>query len=345
MSQRTTPNTLVEKFDTLTPALQQWQKYQQKPLKWLYNALVPRSKRKAWQLQAKQQQKEHLAECWNELITLYHQNTLPLFDIKPKKQFAHQKIIWQYWGQGIDDNLPEIVKICFASVDKHKDDFTVIRLDDKNLGDYLELPDFVWQKRKNPEFKPAFFADLLRIALLYHYGGIWIDATILLTAPIDQQLQSQDFFMFSRHAEAENQDFWTQFNADYFGWHQHHYVNILNSFIIAKQHNPIIKDCLQILLNFWHSQNHIPHYFFFQIMFDVLMEKYADHYQEFLNIDDTLPHLLIAKLEQPFEQDEYDEIIARCQIHKLTYRQNCPTGSYYEHLKQQLLENQQSTPN
>lgn len=75
------------------------------------------------------------------------------------------------------------------------------------------------------------------------------------------------------------------------------------------------------------------------------INKYTDYDQEFLKIDDTLPHLLIAKLEQPFNQDEYGKMIARCQIHKLTYRQNCPTGSYYEYLKQQLLENQQSTPN
>lgn len=315
------------------------------PYRLLYLAFTPRKKRKAYEHRVNLAQKQQVAKDWGCFLSAYFKQQLPIFDIKPKKQFAHQKIIWQYWGQGIDENLPEIVKICFASVDKHKDDFTVIRLDDQNLGDYLELPDFVWQKRKNPEFKPAFFADLLRLALLYHYGGIWIDATILLTAPIDQQLQSQDFFMFSRHKKAENQDFWTQFNADYFGWHQHHYVNILNSFIIAKQHNLIIKDCLQILLNFWHTQNRITHYFFFQIMFDVLMQKYADYYQEFLNIDDTLPHLLVAKLEQPFNQDEYDKMIARCQIHKLTYRQNCPTGSYYEYLKQQLLENQQSTPN
>lgn len=324
----------IPQFDAQTPEMQQWQRLQKKPLKWLYNAFVPRKTRKQQQKQAMLAQKKHLAQCWHDLIALYQQNDLPAFTTKPKRQLNHQKIIWQYWGQGIDGDLPDIVKLCFKSVDNHKGDFTVIRLDDANLHEYLELPDFVWQKRKNPEFKPAFFADLLRLALLYHYGGVWIDATILLTAPIDESLQSQDFFMFTRDFQAQDQAFWTTFNADYFGWHEHHYVNVLNSFIIAKQHNPIIKDCLQILLNFWFTQNRIPHYFFFQIMFDVLMTNYAHNYQDFLKLDDTLPHLLISRLNQPFNEQNWKNILSQTHIHKLTYIKDASDNTYYHRLKQ-----------
>ncbi|WFF39528.1 capsular polysaccharide synthesis protein [Moraxella nasibovis] len=314
--------------------MQKIQRYKQKPLKWFYNAFVPKNRRKLAEKQAKLTQQAHLAECWQELIGLYRQNKLPHFTITPKKQFTHQKIIWQYWGQGVNGDLPDIVKLCFKSVDKYKGDYQVIRLDDDNLSDYLEFPDFVFEKRQNPQFKPAFFADILRLALLYHYGGVWVDATILLTAPIDERILAQDFFMFSRHPNAGNQDFWENFNADYFGWHKHHYVNILNSFIVAKQGNNLAYDSLQLMLNFWHTQNHITHYFFFQIMFDVLTERGT--MPVMLPMDDTLPHLLISRLNEPFNQHDFEQICKQTQIHKLTYIKECKKGSYYDHIRQSL---------
>lgn len=324
---------LIKKFDDFTPQVKQLQRYKTKPLKWLYNGFVPRSVRKNKEKQAKITQQQHLADCWHKLITLYQQKQLPIFEIKAKKQFTHQNIIWQYWGQGINDNLPDIVKLCFQSVDKYKNDFIIIRLDDKSLDNYLQFPKFITKKRENLAFKPAFFADLLRLSLLYHYGGVWIDATILLTAPIDRQILAQDFFMFSRSQNASDKAFWENFNSDYFGWSSQHYVNILNSFIVAKKHNKLISDCLNIMLNFWNTQNFITHYFFFQIMFDVLIENYGKNYSFGLKIDDTKPHLLQAKMNEPFNQKIFNDICQKTNIHKMTYNHIVTEKSYFYHLK------------
>lgn len=301
-----------------------------------YFVFTPRKKRKMYEKSVNLEQKKQVAQDWEKFLTLYFTKKLPIFDVKAKKNFTHQNIIWQYWGQGINKGLPPIVQLCFSSVDRYRDNYTIIRLDDSNICEYLEFPNFVWEKRKNTEFKLAFFADLLRLALLYCYGGIWIDATILLTAPIDSKLRNQDFFVFSRCQEVLKQDFWVEFNSDYFGWHEKHYVNMLNSFIVAKKENLIIKDLLQIMLNFWHSQNYIPHYFFFQIMFDVLNNKFVDYCPEYLKIDDTLPHLLVSKLNQPFDEQDYQNILSQINIHKLTYVKECISGSYYEYLQKSM---------
>ena len=124
-------------------------------------------------------QKKHVAKLWDIFLEEYFQNKLESFQLKPKTELSSQKIIWQYWGQGLEqEKLPDIVKLCFASVDQYKEDYQVIRLDENTVRQYLDLPDFVWEKKKNKQFKPAFFADLFRLALLDVYGGIWIDATI-----------------------------------------------------------------------------------------------------------------------------------------------------------------------
>ncbi len=275
-------------------------------------------------------QKSQVAQDWRRFLTLYFDNKLGTFDIKPKQDLGTDKIIWQYWGQGFDNKLPPMVQLCFTSIDQYKGDYQVIRLCDQTIAEYLDLPEFVWEKRQNPEFKHAFFADLLRLALLRAYGGIWADATILLTAPINNEIAKQDFFMFGRNSMATDKEFWQNFNADYFGWHDNHYVNILNSFIVAKKDSEILNHCLQLMLNFWHTQNHIPHYFFFQTMYDVLTKEFMQNQQ--LSIDDTLPHQLISIINDPFDADKYRQITENNNIHKMTYIANVRPGSYYEYL-------------
>lgn len=81
-------------------------------------------------------QQSQVAQDWQKFILAYFNNQLNTFRIKPKKNLGTHKIIWQYWGQGIDDNLPLMVKLCFNSIDRNKGDYQVIRLTDETLADY-----------------------------------------------------------------------------------------------------------------------------------------------------------------------------------------------------------------
>ena len=44
---------------------------------------------------------QEVSEFWAPIIEKYYNGTLPLFKIKKKKNITDEKIIWQYWGQGI----------------------------------------------------------------------------------------------------------------------------------------------------------------------------------------------------------------------------------------------------
>ena len=210
------------------------------PFRIFYMALLPKSFREKMNRKANILQKQHVGACWDIFLDHYFAEKMVHFRLVEKKAFNDQKIIWQYWGQGIQSDLPDIVKMCFASVDRYKADYQVIRLDDKNIKNYLDLPDFVWEKKNNPKFKPAFFADLIRLALLSQYGGVWLDATVLLTAPMDHKILNSDFFMFQRSQSATDKEFWHTFQSDYFDWSEDQNVNALNSFIVGKKGNEII---------------------------------------------------------------------------------------------------------
>ena len=51
-------------------------------------------------------------------------------------------------------------------------------------------------------------------------------------------------------------------------------------------------------------------------------------------VDDTLPHLLLAKLEQPYNTEAFAEITAQTPVHKLDRRLSFQLGTFGAHLKQ-----------
>jgi len=93
------------------------------------------------------------------------------------------RIIWSYWNS---PTLPLFVQRCMATWTRHCPDFSIRILNDENLPEYL--PGF---PPKTPHLAPAKRADWIRLELMARYGGIWLDATTVLTRPLDWAVQEQ----------------------------------------------------------------------------------------------------------------------------------------------------------
>ncbi len=308
-----------------------------KPFKLFYNGLVPRPIRHKWNffyLNIPTQKK--VANYWHNIIEEYLSDKIEKYNIKPKKDLGNKKVIWQYWGQGLDD-LPEIVQLSFASVDKFKGDYEVIRITDDNLNEYLDFPDFIKEKRENnPAFKPVFFSDVLRMALINTYGGVWLDATILLTDTIPTKYETYDLFMFSRNPNSVNKH-WGDKPDMYFSWIPDYNVKHLSSIVYGHKNSEISSVVLDLLLYFWKTEDKIPHYFFFQIMLNELKTMQVISYDTMV-ADDTLPHLLQGLLNDKFDETRYKEIIHQTSLHKLTLHKKLKTKrngnlTYFGYLK------------
>lgn len=235
------------------------------------------------------------------------------YDFTPKHSFPNGRIIWQYWAQGYG-NVPAVVRRCLDSVDHFASDYTIIRLSDSNLSDYLDVPEFIQTKRA--QMTVAHFSDLLRLMLLKTYGGIWMDATILLTGPIPEEYARQDFFVFRRDPAEPHFRYWRNVYAYYFGWAKGFRVNMLNSFIVANKGEPTVSDMCDLLVHWWLEHNSIPDYFFFQILFDVYGCP-----KDCLMVSDTHPHYLQQSLnDSRFHLMRKNEITKSFPIHKLTYK-------------------------
>ncbi len=259
----------------------------------------------------------------------YIQKDIQHFDIPVQQDLQHKKIIWQYWGQGIDKNTPHIVRACMASVHQHRGEYEVIVLTNDTIADYIDLPDFIYDKLyNNRHFTYTFFSDILRVCLLSAYGGVWCDATLYLSDKIPNTLLDKDFFMFQRGEKPADYKYWHKFNPEYFSWDKDFKVRLLNSFIVAKPHNEVMEKLVQILCNYWKNEKNFKHYFLFQILFHEII----DGYDNCEIMDDIYPTLLSAHIHTPYSDDLWHKITHKNNIHKLTYYPNCYQDSILHHI-------------
>ena len=205
-------------------------------------------------------------------VKKYFEHMLPTYNAVQKKKLQTDKVIWQFWAQGVDATTPRVVKTCLNSVKKYSNGYEVILLTLDTIHEYIDLPEELYKKlQSGKQLKMAHFSDVLRLYLLSAYGGIWIDATILLTAPIDEQLLSKNFFMYQRAEKPQNYKEWEKLDTTYFSWEPGFCVNLLNSFIIAKKHTTIISILRDIVTHYWIKEHSNTHYFVFQILFNILI--------------------------------------------------------------------------
>jgi hypothetical protein len=108
------------------------------------------------------------------------------------------KVIYILWFQGFE-NAPEIVKKCIDSWKYYNSDWTINLLDNNNLGDYINIKDYIdLSKLKIEKSK---IANIIRCILLSKYGGVWTDATTFCNKPLSEWLPNyinHGFFAFEK---------------------------------------------------------------------------------------------------------------------------------------------------
>lgn len=262
---------------------------------------------------------DEVASHWRPIISRYFKGEISHYRFIKKVDFKGKNVIWQYWGQGTGGaDVPEVVQLCFASVDQFRGDYVVIRLDDQNISDYLDLPEFVVTKQMNGTFTKTFFSDLLRLMLLDTYGGVWLDATVLLTDYLNADYAAMDYFVYSRDFGVEDKKFWMQSYAFYWNWSKDFRVNMLSSIFYAQENNKVVSTLMNLLLNYWKHEGKLIDYFVFQILYDELIRGALKN-SSCVVVDDTYPHLLQTKFNGSLKHMTVEDILSRTGTHKMSY--------------------------
>lgn len=235
--------------------------------------------------------------------------------------------IWVCWFQG-ESQMPEIPKMCLASIRKNANGHPVILLTDENYDQYVHMPDIVLQRFQMGQLKPAHFADILRIHLLAQQGGIWLDATLLLTSPLPEEIFSAPLFTIKTKPFGcfVSQCRWTVFCLA--SWkHNPLFVKLAKSFELYLQETDIFVD-----------------YFMFDQFVDMLYQRDTTirAMLDAVPFNNEHVHQLGKVLDKPYHPEHWTQMSKDTYLFKLSWKAfqtgllNATSDSYYAHLKQQF---------
>lgn len=262
---------------------------------------------------------QEVANAWDGVIAQYVEGKIDRKQYLPLQDLGTEKIIWQYWGQGIcGEELPETVRLCFHSVDRHADGFKVIRLTDETVADYLNIPEDILRKRERGQIGPAFFSDLLRVMLLATYGGVWLDATIMMTGRFPQEFMQGDHFCYQRDDNEPYKKIWENAYIYYYCWREGFEVRMLNSILWAKRRSEMMKILSDLLIYYWQNNDTSKEYFFFQVLYNRLTTGAFKHLKPAV-VSDCTPHILFAVILGTLLPYGFDDALSKSHLHKLSY--------------------------
>ena len=226
--------------------------------------------------------------------------------------------VWVFWNNGMQ-NAPDIVKACYKTLKKNSGG-TVIVLDEHNIDDYVIFPDYIKGKVDNGNIPMAAYTDLMRFALLEHYGGTWIDSTVYLSKPISPVILNADFFALRN----------TMMLIDnpvlYPAW-----------FLHAKAGNRTIREIRNVAFAYWYKEQHVIEYLLPNIIITELI-KGTDVEKNVPYMSTDYSEYLIKCLGDEYSKEKLDWIFGLTSIHKLSYKLD-PSISNSKTIYRNIIEN------
>lgn len=231
------------------------------------------------------------------------------------------RIIWICWLQGLEQ-APDIVQKCVASVKHHMPDYKVQILTSENIFDFVSLPEPISRKYQNGIISFAHFSDILRTALLVQYGGIWLDATVLLTDELQTQMTDAPLFFLQKSILSKMPHFGS------------------NWFLVSYKGNAVMKRMFDLLCAYWANENKVCDYFIYHLFLYLLLtrnEQGVAAQKEIQYIPNVDAHTLQFSLFDEYDEHIWQQIISRSPIHKLTWKFKDTSllkkqGTYYNHI-------------
>lgn len=210
-------------------------------------------------------------------------------------------VIWTYWEQGWT-HAPLVCQICVESWELANPELTLHKVSARDLP--ALLPDLCrWDRFW--ELPAGQRSDLVRLALLKKFGGIWADATLFSSAPImpwlDRLKRSKRQHFEAEQNESEGDGFFFVFERDSGSWPYDPFVNcklpISSWFIASTPNHPIISKWFSCLCREVLSSS--VSYFVIHDTFRKLLEEDAETsklFSEVPRVSARHPHLLEFEL-------------------------------------------------
>lgn len=201
-----------------------------------------------------------------------------------KKNQECDNAVFTMWQQGYED-MPAVVRACVDSMKRLGR--KVIVLTEQNLREYIDLPEYIWEKYSDGKIGRAHFSDIVRVSALAMYGGVWIDATVYIAEPVPDYM-TKGFFVFKQSPQLRE-------CRAYENW-----------WISAQAGCELLLDQMSYLLGYWKYEDVAMEYDFFHVFF----RKIIDGNSQYGQMMDEMPARITDQTQALLRNydREYDEL-------------------------------------
>ena len=235
---------------------------------------------------------------------------------KQSRDSEHFKF-WTLWLQG-EDQAPPLVRKCFNQIRSFYGENRLVILDSNSIEKYVCLPDFIVTKYKQGKISMAHYSDIVRTFLLCEYGGVWIDSTCFMTAPLPEEI-------FNCH------EFFFRMPKCFPGA-----IKASSWFILSEKKTVIMCMTRDLLVEYWNTHNSLEDYLLYHIFFSIAADSSENARKEWESIpyyNNDTPHIMQRELLNPASPERIAEVSKMSFIHKLNWRfKGATEGTNFEYL-------------
>lgn len=223
---------------------------------------------------------------------------------RAKLPHEHSNKVWVCWLQGME-KAPEIVKKCYQSLLDNLDDREIILLTSENYKSWVSFPSHIQEKIDDGTITHTHMTDFLRLELLEHYGGTWIDATVFCSGNnIPSFIWESDLFIYQimkpgLDAHAQRTSSW---------------------FITACTNHSMVMLVKELLYEYWKTHTKMVDYFLIHDFVELALEAYPEEWMKVVPVSSSLPHILLLRFEQQYDDNVWQATKKMTAFHKLSWK-------------------------
>src|SRR5665213_330479 len=196
-----------------------------------------------------------------------------------------RRTIWTLWLQG-RSSAPAVIQHCIASWERLNPTWEVRVLDAGTVGRYVDVGDVV--DLDHQAVTAASLSDIVRLLLLREYGGVWVDASLLCTRPLDDWLDpcaAEGFFAFADPGPDRPVASW---------------------FLAAVEDDPLCAAWTDATADFWRGRECSDDYFWFHHLFTSLLDtdrSFRNRWARVPKVDAEGPHAYLGeRMYEPIDE-------------------------------------------
>lgn len=234
--------------------------------------------------------------------------------------------VWVCWMQGMEQ-APALVQRCYRSLKENLTDKEIVLLTEDNLDQYVRIPDFIVEKLHKGIITRTHFSDILRVELLIQNGGTWIDSTVFCSGGyIPKYMMEDEFFVFQKMKPGSDGST----------------INMSSWFMSAWSNQKFLLATRELLYAYWRENNHMIDYFLLHLFMMLVKDFYKEDWQRIIPYPNSLPHVLLLRMFEPYNDELWKNLKAICPFHKLSYKRTAEEfereGTFYKSILETQYE-------